>query len=362
MNVPGSPSWSQVFFTHDSIDNCSPRPNVFVDTKRAKDIFRNRFDLESLTLCKGSGVSELSSLESAIDKLCSREGADKQYRFCPEQKKKKEEEKKPQQGKKDVIGGTPASGGKQAKAQQQREAAVAAKREKDEAARKQQEAEQQRRETAEAEAKQKREAAEAEARKQREAAAAAEQAKQQGIPAMIAIPGKNYEIGKYEVTQKEWQAVMGNNPSGFSSCGGNCPVEQVSWNDIQEYLTKLNQKTGKQYRLPSEAEWEYACYGGSQSEYCGGGNIDAVAWYVGNSGGKTHPVGQKQANGYGLYDMSGNVFEWMEECWEGDCTKRVLRGGSWYVSAQYVRAARRGRGEPAERYSSFGFRLARTLP
>jgi formylglycine-generating enzyme required for sulfatase activity len=96
---------------------------------------------------------------------------------------------------------------------------------------------------------------------------------------MIRIPSRNYELGKFEVTQAQWLAVMGNNPSDFTACGNNCPVEQVSWNDIQEFLQKLNAKTGKNYRLPTEAEWEYACYGGTKTEYCGSNDINAVAWY-----------------------------------------------------------------------------------
>ncbi len=200
------------------------------------------------------------------------------------------------------------------------------------------------------------------------------------VSAMVRIPGKNFEIGKYEVTQGEWRAVMGNNPSHFGSCGDTCPVENVSWNDAQAYIQKLNAGTGKQYRLPTEAEWEYACYGGSQTEYCGGDDVDSVAWhggfFGGNSGEQTHPVGQKQANGYGLYDMSGNVWEWVEDsyhdsysgaptdgtAWGGDGAKRVLRGGSWYGGPQDARAADRDRGEPAGRSFSFGFRLARMLP
>ena len=182
---------------------------------------------------------------------------------------------------------------------------------------------------------------------------------------MVRIPGKNYELGKYEVTQKEWRDIMGDNPS-YSyfthQCGDDCPVEQVSWNDIQPFLQKLNTKTGKQYRLPTEAEWEYACYGGNQTEYCGGNDIDAVAWYDGNSGRQTHPVGQKQANSYGLYDMSGNVWELMSDCWEGDCSKRVLRGGSSYSGPQDVRADYRSRSDSAIRFFDQGFRLARTLP
>ena len=179
-------------------------------------------------------------------------------------------------------------------------------------------------------------------------------------PEMVAIPGKDYAIGKYEVTQAQWQAVMGNNPSKFR--GSDRPVEQVSWNDVQEYIRMLNQKTGKQYRLPKEAEWEVACQGGTQTEYCGGNNINAVAWYDGNSGEQTHPVGQKQANGYGLYDMSGNVWEWMDDCWEGDCARRVCRGGSWSSGPQIVRAAYRVRDVTSIRGIIDGFRLARTLP
>jgi len=185
-------------------------------------------------------------------------------------------------------------------------------------------------------------------------------------PTMVRIPGKNYEIGKYEVTQGEWRAVMGNNPSKFSNCGDTCPVEQVSWNDAQEFIQKLNARTGKQYRLPTEAEWEYACYGGSQTEYCGGNDVDSVAWHGGFFGGngnsQTHPAGQKQANGYGLYDMSGNVWEWMNDCWEGNCARRVLRGGSWLFTPQFERAAYRDMYVAAFRDDYVGFRLARTLP
>src|SRR3989338_10514354 len=120
----------------------------------------------------------------------------------------------------------------------------------------------------------------------------------------------DFHMGKYEVTQKEWVDVMGTNPSHFKGCD-NCPVENVSWDDIQEYINKLNQKTGKKYRLPTEAEWEYAARSGGKNEkYAGGNNIDSVGWYDGNSGSKTHPVGQKQPNGLGLYDMIGNVLEW----------------------------------------------------
>jgi formylglycine-generating enzyme required for sulfatase activity len=182
------------------------------------------------------------------------------------------------------------------------------------------------------------------------------------IPAMVRIPGKSYEIGKYEVTQAEWRSVMGNNPSKFGNCGDTCPVEKVSWEDTQAFIEKLNAKTGRQYRLPTEAEWEYACYGGSQSEYCGGNDVDAVAWTDSKGNEQTHPVGQKQANGYGLYDMSGNVMEWTNDCWEGNCAQRVFRGGSWINDPRGVRASYRIRFVTSIRNGSGGFRLARTIP
>jgi len=181
-------------------------------------------------------------------------------------------------------------------------------------------------------------------------------------PVMVFMPGKKYEIGKFEVTQAEWRDLMGSNPSRFKSCGDNCPVEQVSWNDVQEYIQRLNAKTGKHYRLPSEDEWEYACYGGSKTEFCGGNNIDTVAWYGRNSNGTTHPVSKRQANSYGLYDMSGNVWQWMNDCWNSECSKHVLRGGSWGNLTDAMRASFRSFGSVADRNNIIGFRLARTLP
>jgi formylglycine-generating enzyme required for sulfatase activity len=179
---------------------------------------------------------------------------------------------------------------------------------------------------------------------------------------MVRIPGKNFEMGKYEVTQKEWRDIMGNNPSQFTACGEDCPVDYVSWDDIQIFLQKLNAKTGTQYRLATSDEWEYACYGGNKTEFCGGNDVDAVAWYTDNSNYTPHPVGKKQANGYGLYDMSGNVSEWTSDCENRNCTDRVLRGGAWLDVAVYARAANRSYFAPAKRYYFFGFRLARTLP
>lgn len=191
---------------------------------------------------------------------------------------------------------------------------------------------------------------------------------------------KSYALGKTEVTQKQWRQVMGSAPSGspFKGCDS-CPVENVSWNDVQKYIEQLNTKTGKRYRLPSESEWEYACRGGKVGEkYCGGNDVGAVGWYDKNSDSKTHTVGQKQANGYGLYDMSGNVREWVEDAYHdsyngilqdgsawtvgGDQGRRVLRGGSWGNFPSDVRSATRNYFSPADRSVDIGFRLARTLP
>ncbi len=188
---------------------------------------------------------------------------------------------------------------------------------------------------------------------------------------------RSFAMGKTEVTQGQWRAVMGNNPSYVSSCGADCPVEQVSWNDAQDYVRKLSAHTGKTYRLPSEAEWEYACRAGGRHEYCGGDSIESVAWYASNSNSKTHSVAGKQANAFGLYDMSGNVWEWTEDCWNGsysgapsdgsawtsgDCGKRVLRGGSWNYGPRGARSAIRSRSVSAGWDINVGFRLARMLP
>jgi formylglycine-generating enzyme required for sulfatase activity len=178
-------------------------------------------------------------------------------------------------------------------------------------------------------------------------------------PEMVSIPSLGISIGKYEVTQGQWKAIMGTNPSSFTACGDDCPVEQVSWDDVQAFIVKLNQRTGKQYRLPSEKEWEAACRAGGQHEYCGSDTVDEVAWYDENSGKSTHPVGKKKPNAFGLYDMSGNVWEWVQDCYDGNCTHRVLRGGSWISIARSTRSAARNiLYAPDIRYYNTGFRFA----
>ena len=183
-----------------------------------------------------------------------------------------------------------------------------------------------------------------------------------------------YYIGTYEVTQELWKAVMGSNPSYYK--GDNLPVENVSWNDVQEFLRKLNAMTGKRYRLPTEAEWEFAARGGNSSrgyKYSGSNSFGSVAWYTDNSGGRTHAVGTKSPNELGIYDMSGNVYECCQD-WYSDSyyensprtnpkgpnsgSNRVSRGGSWDSFARYCRVSYRSNGAPGYRHSGLGFRLA----
>jgi uncharacterized caspase-like protein/formylglycine-generating enzyme required for sulfatase activity len=181
-------------------------------------------------------------------------------------------------------------------------------------------------------------------------------------PEMVSIPEKRFAIGRTEVTQRQWKAVMGNNPSSFRNCGDDCPVENVTWNDTQEFIQKLNAKTSKQYRLPSDEEWEYACYGSSQTAYCGSNDLNAVAWTGGNRfSGSTHPTATKQANSLGVFDMSGNVWEWTGDCWQGDCSQRVIRGGSWGHALDVARLGNRFHVGMTERDNDVGFRLVRKL-
>ncbi len=225
---------------------------------------------------------------------------------------------------------------------------------------------------------------------------------------------KDFWIGKYEVTQKQWQAIMGSNPSIFKQCGNDCPVENVSWQNVQTFISKLNQQTGQRYRLPTEAEWEYAARAGTTTAVYNGNltttgtNVSKIAWYNANSvvsysgedclnsfaiPGKskaaittkkmaytpkcgTHPVGQKQGNAFGLHDTAGNVWEWIQDKFDlnyyqnspsndptgpavGQPSRRVIRGGSWQDEAIHVRAANRRSFNENTRSNILGFRLAK---
>ena len=182
----------------------------------------------------------------------------------------------------------------------------------------------------------------------------------------------SFYLCKYEVTQALWRAVMGNNPSCFG--GYNLPVESVSWNDCQTFISRLNNLTGKNFRLPTEAEWEYAARGGNRTrgyKYSGSNFLSDVAWYNDNSGNKTHPVGTKSPNELGLYDMSGNVWEWCSD-WYGTYSpssqtnptgpssgsSRVYRGGSWISYAGVCRSSCRSSRAPDGRNDGLGLRLA----
>ncbi|MDY5738202.1 MAG: SUMF1/EgtB/PvdO family nonheme iron enzyme [Candidatus Onthomorpha sp.] len=187
----------------------------------------------------------------------------------------------------------------------------------------------------------------------------------------------DYYIGETEVTQELWEAVMGSNPSFFTG-NNQRPVEKVSWYDCQEFIKELNQLTGKKFRLPTEAEWEYAARGGKYSKgyvykYSGSNDADEVAWYDDNSGDETRPVAIKKANKLGLYDMSGNVYEWCNDWYDDNYCRnssqtnptgpskgacRVLRGGSWDVNDRGVRVSSRGDSTPDLRFIDIGLRLA----
>lgn len=187
----------------------------------------------------------------------------------------------------------------------------------------------------------------------------------------------SFWMGKYEVTQGQWEKIAGSNPAYFKR-GDTHPVENVSWYDIEDFIEKLNARGQGGFRLPTEAEWEYACRsGGKNQKYCGGSELDRVAWYAENSDGKTHPVGKKSANGLGLFDMSGNVWEWVADWYNKkyyyssprDNPKgpdrgafRVNRGGSWYNVQAVVRAANRLYEEPGIHRKYVGFRLVRSSP
>jgi len=197
------------------------------------------------------------------------------------------------------------------------------------------------------------------------------------VPQHEVILSKPFYMGVTEVTQAQYQAVMGKNPSEFK--GATNPVETVSWNDATEFCKKLSEKTRQAVRLPTEAEWEYACRAGTQTAFSFGDDLSALgdyAWWDGNSDKTTHPVGQKKPNSWGLYDMHGNVWEgcadWYGEYPKGPATdpsgpatgdRRVLRGGAWDLNVTGgLRCACRGNGAPSSRGNYVGFRCAVTLP
>ena len=216
-------------------------------------------------------------------------------------------------------------------------------------------------------------------------------------PARKVTLSRSVYTGETEVTQGLYQGLMGSNPSYFPSCGSNCPVETVSWFDGVRLANKLSAAEGLEacytidgesvswpkgpacrgYRLPTEAEWEVAARGGGDARHAGGDELSAVGWFNGDSGATPHPVGQKQANGYGLHDMSGNVLEWAWDWYDerapaagavrdplgpASGAMRVYRGGSWLFDPKYARVAVRGYGPPGDRGSNLGLRLVRTAP
>jgi formylglycine-generating enzyme required for sulfatase activity len=194
----------------------------------------------------------------------------------------------------------------------------------------------------------------------------------------VTVP--DFYMGKYQVTQSQWKAVMGKNPSHFKG-RSDLPVENISWDDAEEFCEKLSQMTGKEYRFPSEAEWEYACRSGTTGDYAG--DLNAMAWYRKNSDRKSHPVGRKRPNAFGLYDMHGNVREWCCDVWhesyrnaptDGSAwlgrsnpyvINRVIRGGSWNLDEDACRSASRDGSVDSGYYSSVGVRVvvsANALP
>ncbi len=195
----------------------------------------------------------------------------------------------------------------------------------------------------------------------------------------------DFYMGKYEVTQGQWKRIMGKNPSEEKSCGDNCPVQNISWDEVQDFVRRLNKiSAGSKYRLPTEAEFEYAQRSGGKNErYSGGNDVGRVAWYYENARDtskteefhKIHPVGKKAPNGLGLYDMSGNVWEWTNDWYESTYyansprnnptgpstgTMRTVRGGCASGYEQNMRVSRRDAYEPDYKFRSIGFRLLRT--
>jgi formylglycine-generating enzyme required for sulfatase activity len=190
---------------------------------------------------------------------------------------------------------------------------------------------------------------------------------------------KPFLLSRCEITQGQWKAVMGKNPSAFK--GDDLPVESVSWDDVQQFITKLEEKSKTRYRLPTEAEWEYCCRAGSTNSFgldrldgiVSPRNIACQAWFRANSDNRTHPVGQKHPNAWGFYDMQGNVWEWCEDWFAADfydksptldpvnretSPERIIRGGSWFLDWSNIRASVRSGNPPGSRTQYIGFRLA----
>lgn len=199
-------------------------------------------------------------------------------------------------------------------------------------------------------------------------------------PARRVAISRPFYLSKYEITQKQWKEIMGSNPSVFQ--GDDLPVESLTWHDVQEFVGRLNAKSGARYRLPTEAEWEYACRAGSPFLFATGQgneflhleNLGEFAWYRVNDENRTHPAGQKRPNAWGLHDMHGNVWEWCQDSYDpgyykrapavdphhdGPLTERVFRGGSWFLGPAHLRAAFRGFNLATFRSPYVGFRLVR---
>jgi eukaryotic-like serine/threonine-protein kinase len=193
---------------------------------------------------------------------------------------------------------------------------------------------------------------------------------------------RGFKMGKYPVTQREWEAVMGTNPAYFSDASPDTPVDSVSWDDCMEFLHNLSKMTGKHWRMPTEAEWEYACRAGTVSALNSGKdltddyecpNMNEVGWYGRNSNKTLHPVGQKEPNVWGLYDMHGSLYEWCSDGYSPYADKAVtdpnisaadskgvfvLRGGCWLIGARGCRSANRGFGHSEDRHEIYGLRVA----
>ena len=199
-------------------------------------------------------------------------------------------------------------------------------------------------------------------------------------PHEVEIP-QSFYLQITQVSQRQWQGVMWNNPSDFRDCGADCPVEKVSWDDTKKFIQKLNVMEGtNNYRLPTEAEWEYACRAGTTTDYSFGDDADELgkyAWFVENSDKRTHSVGKKKPNAWGLYDMHGNVWEWVEDDWHDTyvgapddgrpwidhprAPNRTGRGGGWGNDAQECRSAGRSSGTTDHKDGLLGFRLAKSV-